>query len=314
MAKRKNLVIFAVKLVFSFSIIAFLLIYKTSIKDILEVLREVNLFWLIISFSLHSLGLLFSGYRWQILARAQGDSIPLGYLVKSYLVGTFFNNFLPTGFGGDIVRIWDGSRYSRSLLKSSAIITVERLTGIVVLFIFALFASLFRLDMAQKIPVVWVSLLLGLFGLLIIALFFLPFFGKTLMKILQKGFLNKFMQKIITFRQTILHYKKEKALFFKAALWAFLLQVNVIIYYFLIGKALHLRIHLLDYFIFIPIIHFIVMIPITINGLGLREGSYIEIFKFYGIASQTAFSFSLIDVAFKLIVGMLGGIIYISRK
>lgn len=314
MAKRKNLVIFALKLVLSFSIIAFLLIYKTSIKDILGVLREVNLFWLIISFSLHSLGLLFSAYRWQILARAQGDSIPLGYLVKSYLVGTFFNNFLPTGFGGDVVRIWDGSRYSRSLLKSSAIITVERLTGIVVLFIFALFASLFRLDMAQKIPVVWVSLLLGLFGLLLIALFFLPFFGKILMKILQKGFLNKFMQKIITFRQTILHYKKEKALFFKATLWAFLLQVNVIIYYFLIGKALHLRIHLLDYFIFIPIIHFIVMIPITINGLGLREGSYIEIFKFYGIASQTAFSFSLIDVAFKLIVGILGGIIYISRK
>jgi hypothetical protein len=47
-------------------------------------------------------------------------------------VGTFFNNFLPSRFGGDIVRIWDGSRYSHSLVKSSAIVLVERLTGIIV--------------------------------------------------------------------------------------------------------------------------------------------------------------------------------------
>jgi len=70
----------------------------------------------------------------------------------------------------------------------------------------------------------------------------------------------------------------------------------------------------LDYFIFIPIVHLILLIPFTINGLGLREGTYMEIFKYYGISSAAAVSFSWIDLAFMLVVGIAGGIIYIFRK
>ena len=315
MAKRRNLFALILKLIFSISILVFILTTQTSFKDIWAVLKGVNPYWLVLSFSLHGFGYFASAYRWQILARAQGDEVPLGFLIKSYMVGTFFNNFLPTRFGGDIVRIWDGSRYSKSLLKSSAIVLVERFTGIIVLFLFAVFASLFRLDMARQVPVVWIALLLGLFGLALVALFFLPFFGKFLGAFPSKGFLDKLKKKIILLRETILHYRTQKGPFLRATFWAVLLQLNVILYYFLIGKALHLRIHFLDYFIFIPIVLLIQSIPITINGLGLREGSYIEIFRFYGIGPQTAVSFSLIaDVAFVLILGLIGGIIYVSRK
>jgi uncharacterized protein (TIRG00374 family) len=314
MAQRKNLALLILKLVFSLSILVFILTTQTSLKDIWVVLKGVNPYWLLISFSLHAFGLFASAYRWQILVRAQGDEVPLGFLAKSYLVGTFFNNFLPTRFGGDIVRIWDGSRYSKSLLKSSAIVLVERFTGIIILFLFALLASLYRLDMARQIPVIWIALLLGLFGLALVISFFLPFFGKWLAAIPDRGFLGKLRSKTILLRETILHYRTQKGPFMQATLWAFLLQLNVILYYFLIGKALHLRIHFIDYFIFIPIVLLIQIIPITINGLGLREGSYIEIFKFYGISPQTAISFSVIDVAFVLVIGLIGGIIYVSRK
>ena len=314
MARKKNLLVFSLKLVFSLSILVFILTTRTSFKDIFAVLREVNPYWLIVSFSLHSFGLFASAYRWQILARAQGDDVPLGFLAKSYLVGTFFNNFLPTRFGGDVVRIWDGSRYSKSLLKSSAIVLVERFTGLIVLFLFAFLASLFRLDMARRIPVIWVSLLIGLLGLTFALLFFLPFFGKWLGKLRVGGILDKVRKKILLFREIILAYRNQKGPFARAAFWAFLLQLNVILYYFLIGKALHLRIHFIDYFIFIPIVLLIQIIPVTINGLGLREGSYIEIFKFYGISPGTAFSFSMIDVAFVLVIGIVGGVIYITRK
>jgi len=310
MAKRNNLVL-AGKLLFSLAVLAFfLVISKVSFKEIGLELKDVVWGWLALSFSLHALGLLISAYRWQILARAQGDRVPLIFLAKSYLVGTFFNNFLPTRFGGDIVRIWDGSRYSKSLVKSSAIVAVERMTGIIVLFVFALAASLLRLDMARKIPVIWGALLLGLAGLAILALFFLPFFGRRLEKMPAGGFLGK----VVVFRTTVLGYRNKRAQFAQATFWAFLLQLNVILYYFLIGKALRLEIDFLDYFIFIPIVLLIQIIPVTINGLGLREGAYIEIFKFYGIAPETALSFSIIEIAFGLAVGLFGGIIYVSRK
>ena len=314
MSKKKDLLILALKFIFSFSIIGFLLIFKTSIKEIFNIVKEASLFWLILSFLLHAIGLLISAYRWQILILAQGHAAPLGFLAKSYLVGTFFNNILPTRFGGDIVRIWDGSRYAHSILKSSAIVLVERFTGIAVLLLFAFVASLFRLDLAQKVPVIWVSLLVGLLGLILVAFFFTPFIRRIISKIPELKFLSKVRQKLLELRDILLLYREKKAALAKAFLWAFLLQVNVIVHYYLIGKALHLDIPLLDYFIFIPIVLLILIIPITIGGLGLREGSYVEIFKFYGILPEAAFSFGLVDWAFGLIIGIAGGIIYTVRK
>jgi len=314
MANRKNTFLLLLKLAVSLSILVLILTTQTSLREIGNVLRTVNPYWLALAFSLHASGLFASAYRWQILARAQGDEVPLGFLAKSYLVAQFFNNFLPTRFGGDIVRIWDGSHYSRSLVKSSAIVLVDRFTGIIVLFLMAVVASLFRLDMASQIPVIWIALLLGLLGLALIAVFFLPFFTRLLGALRLKGFLDKLRGKILLFRETILHYRTQKRAFVRATFWAVLLQLNVILYYFLIGLALHLNIDFIDYFIFIPIVLVIQIIPITINGLGLREGSYIEIFKFYRISPQSAVSFSLVDVAFNLVLGLVGGIIYVSRK
>ncbi len=315
MPKRKDLRILALKLLVSFSILAFLLIREIRIKDIPQALANIDIFWLVLSFSLHALGLLISAYRWQILIRAQGDLVPLGFLAKSYLVGNFFNLFLPTRFGGDVVRIWDGSRYSRSLLKSSAIVIVERFTGVIILLAFAFAVSLARLDMAQNLPIIWISLLVGLAGLLTAFLFFTPIASFFLDKFPEKGFWSKLKSKILEFRQVVLVYKDNKRPFFQALFWAFLLQVNVILHYYLAGKAFHLQIPPLDYFIFIPIILLILTIPVTISGLGLREVLFVQIFATYGIAEHLSFSFSIIaDFCFTLIIGLVGGIIFITRK
>ena len=89
----------------------------------------------------------------------------------------------------------------------------------------------------------------------------------------------------------------------------------MILHYYFVGKALHLSIPFWDYFIFIPIILIILTIPVTISGLGLREFLYIAVFQLYGIGNPTAFSFSLIaDIAFALIIGIIGGLIYAFRK
>ncbi len=315
MPKGKDLRILALKFIFSFSILAFVLTTKVRIKDIPQTLENIDIFWLVLSFSLHALGLLISAYRWQILIRAQGDDVPLGFLAKSYLVGNFFNLFLPTRFGGDVVRIWDGSRYSRSLLKSSAIVVVERFTGVIVLLLFAFAASLSRLDMARSLPFIWISLLVGFGGLLVAFFFFTPVFEFLLGKIAEKGALQKLKSKILEFRRLVLVYREKRKAFYLALLWAFLLQVNVVVHYYLAGKAFHLGIPMLDYFIFIPIILLILTIPVTIGGLGLREFLYIQIFATYGIAGYMAVSFSLIvDIVFALIIGVIGGIIFATRK
>jgi len=312
---RKRLVWLAVKIAVSLSLLVCILAFKASPASIGRRLAGINPLWLGVAVSLHVVGLVVSAYRWQILARAQGDELSLGYLVRSYLVGTFFNNFLPTRFGGDVIRIWDGSKLSRSLVKSSAVVVVERVTGLIVLFLFALTASLFRLDMARRIPVIWVSLLAGLAGLLAAAFFLSPPAGRLLDRLSSPSRFGRAVSKVRGFREVIVSYRRKTRPFLLALAWALVLQVNVILYYFLISRTLGMRIPLVDYFVFIPIVLLLQTIPVTVGGLGLRESAYVAVFRFYGVAAETAVSFSLVgDVAVGLAVGLVGGIIYITRK
>jgi len=314
MTNRRRGLSIAIKVLVSAGLLALLLLFRTSPAEIWREVRAANPVWLAVSFSLHALGLLISAIRWRILIAAQGDRAPMGYLIRSYLVGTFFNTLLPSRIGGDVVRIWDGSRLSRTLVRSSAIVLVERLTGIIVLLGFALGASLIRLDMARRTPVIWASLFLGLAGLAAVLTLFLPLTERFLRKIPRTGWAGSAAGKIIELRTTILAYRDRRDALAKAFFWALLLQINVVLHFILIGKALGISIAPLDYFIFIPIVLLIQLIPITINGLGLREGAYTEIFSFYGISAGAALSFSLIDLAFMLLVGLAGGAVYIARR
>ncbi len=314
-SRRKNIPAFLIKLTVSFVLLAYIILKKTSVPDILWELRDVNMYWILASFSLHALGVWISAVRWRILIQAQGDSVPLGYLVKSYLVGTFFNNFLPTRFGGDIVRIWDGSLYSRSLLRSSAVVLVERLTGVLILLLLALTASLIRLDMAREFPVIWLSMALALGGLGALFAFLTPVGEKLMRRLPESGFWRKLKHKTLEFREVVLVYRGQKGAVLRALFWALLLQINVIVHYYLAGKAFHLEVPLLDYFIFIPVVLLVLTIPITIGGLGVREGLYIQILGYYAIPASAAVAFSLIaDTAFTLAVGLIGAVVYITRK
>ena len=302
------------KFIVSAGIITYILIYRVSLKDIFITLSSVNLFWLILSFSLHSIGLLISAWRWQILMNAQQIDVPLSFLIKSYLVGAFFNQFLPTRFGGDMVRIYDSSRYTNSILKSSAIILTERTNGILILLLFAFFASIFRLELTEKNPVIWLSLLIGFGGMVFLLFLLTPFVTKLLNIIKVKGFLLKIKEKIVFFRNSIIIYKKKKKEIVGVTFLSLLLQINVILHYYFIGKALNIDIPFIDYFIIMPVVLLLLSIPITISGWGVREGALIGIFDFYSYSSDFAVSFSLIDVAFNLIIGMVGGVIYWLRK
>ena len=314
MAKKKTLSFLLKFAVSAALLVFFFLAKKISFAEIGRELRDASWGWLALALSLNVVGLVAASHRWRILTRALGDDIPYGILFRSFLVSHFFGNFLPTRFGGDVVRIWDGSKHSRSLVRASAVVLVDRATGLIVLFLFALAASLFRLDMAREIPVIWAALLLGTAGLLAIALFFLPAAGRWMERLPARGLLQKLKTKVLDLRAAILAYRKSPRAFAAATAWAVLLQLNVILFYILIGKALHLSVPVLDYFIFIPVVLLVQTIPISINGWGVREASYIKIFAFYGITAATAVSFSLLDAAFGLAVGLAGGVIYILRK
>jgi hypothetical protein len=192
---------------------------------------------------------------------------------------------------------------------------VERLTGVVILLLMALSASLVRLDMAREFPVIWLAMALALSGLMAIFSFLTPLGEKLLRRLPASGIGGRFRGKALEFREAVLVYRGRKRAVLKAFFWALLLQANVIVHYYLAGKGFHLQVPLLDYFIFIPVVLLVLTIPITIGGLGLREVLYSRILAFYAIPAGAAVAFATIaDTAFTLAIGLVGAVVFITRK
>ncbi|MGQ0604843.1 MAG: lysylphosphatidylglycerol synthase transmembrane domain-containing protein, partial [Anaerolineales bacterium] len=84
-------------------------------------------------------GIVIRAYRWKVLLDAVGARVPFRRAVYLYFVGAFFNTFLPTGFGGDVVRTLEAGPGTQSS-QAAGTIVVDRLTGFIMLFVLALVA------------------------------------------------------------------------------------------------------------------------------------------------------------------------------
>ena len=97
--------------------------------DLLDLLAAVTCFFAMLG---------VATWRWQLLLEALGRAAPLRSLGASYLIATFFNNFLPSNIGGDIVRIRDGSKLTGSTTASLAVVGIDRVLGFGALYVLSL--------------------------------------------------------------------------------------------------------------------------------------------------------------------------------
>lgn len=311
----KKKLLFFLKLFFGLGLLAYLIFIMSDPEEILKTLKTTIPVFATLSFSLHAVGIFIKSIRWNILLKENGSVYKLRELMKFYLVSNFFNNFLPTRFGGDIIRISDTKSMKDGMSASAVIVFIERVSGIFILFIFALIASIIRFDFVKDKPGVWITAIAGFLGIIIMFIllknspdnYFSRF--KTKSNLLKK-ILNKLDSLHLIVKGSLISNK----VMIKVLFWGVILQLNVIIHYYLIGLSLGLNIPFIDYFFIISILLIVLSIPISIGGHGIRETTLMLFFASYGINSAIAISFSFLDVIFNLILGIIGGIIYVSRK
>jgi uncharacterized protein (TIRG00374 family) len=285
-------------------------------REILVVIGAASLPLLLLAFALHAFGFLFSAKRWKLILDQQGADFSQRQLLRSLLVGSFFNLFLPTRFGGDVVRVSDTRRIESGVTGSLAVVVYERMSGIVALLAFALLSSLIKIRFVREMPLLYVSLLVSLSGIFLLFLAWKKVPRGFLAGLpCRRPWLRRLLDKLDAFHGIILDFIRHRSLSRRVFFWAMLLQFNVVLHYFLIGQALGLqRIPLLDYFFAIPIMLFVLSFPVSINGLGVRDLFLVKLFTYYGYPAQFALAFSLLDLAFNVVLGIIGGLVYIFRK
>lgn len=130
------------KIAFTVAGIAFVLA-RIDLASLGDILLNADPGWLLLTLLLVILSLVVRAYRWLLLLRGLGVAISFGRLVALYFVGSFFNSFLPTSFGGDVMRVVEVARDVPVDVAAGTVI-VDRLTGLLMLFIMALLALPFR--------------------------------------------------------------------------------------------------------------------------------------------------------------------------
>ena len=311
----KNIIFTLIKAVVSSALIYYIL-SKTDLTEIWLSVKSANPWLLLLSFSLHAVGYYASAYRWRILALAQNMDLPVSYLVESYAVAMFFNNILPTTIGGDAVRAYDSWRKGFPKLKSIATVGVERFIGMFALVVFAIVAVALTSEINRRVPLLWLWVIVCfvLMWLVLQGIFLQQGKARILNKIFEIPGFSLFRKFVKKFSDAFVNLRgKNKALVYSLAL-SLLLQINVIFHYYLISEALGLGVSFMKFWIIIPIALFVQMIPLSINGIGIRENLYVFFLGLYGVSTASAIAFSWVAYAMILALGIFGGILYIFRK
>lgn len=284
----------------------------TNLGEIATAVRGANVFLLLLAFSLHLIGFIISAYRWRLLLRTRGSDASIPFLLESYIVGVFFNNFLPSTIGGDVYRAYDSWRLGQSKSSALAVVFVDRFLGLLALMLFALLALLGSNELTASIPLLSVWLGLGTLGM--VTFVWLIFAPPRWLPDFIAGLKLPFGGKILTIVEAFLAFRGQRTALFKALALSILLQANVVLHYYLIATAINLPIPLLSFFLIIPLATVITMMPISVNGIGVRENAYIFFFAPFAVLRPEAVAFAWIAYGMVVVQGVIGGIIYALRR
>jgi len=293
---------FLLKLVVSALLLTWVL-SKTDLTSVGHAFSQCHFGFLLLAFGLHFVGLLISVVRWKILYQAIGGEISFLRLLNSYLVGFFFNTFLPSTVGGDISRSLDFKKDVGGA-QSFAAVFVERFSGLLAMILMAALALPLAQDVIPKgFYIIETVIGMSLFFFLFVAVILWPPTSRFL------GTESKLAQ----FHKALVVYSKHLNKLGMALLLGFLLQVNVVFHYYFLCLGLGLDFPILFLFVIIPILKIVLLFPLTVNGIGLRENIFVYFFKAKGSTMAAAVALSWLDLGMVLIFALVGGIVYVVR-
>ncbi|HIE44112.1 MAG TPA: flippase-like domain-containing protein [Candidatus Omnitrophica bacterium] len=310
----KKFLFFAVRAVVSISLI-WLLLFNLGRKNLQEFptyLQNASYSLLAVAVLLFFIGVTFSALRWKKLLEVQDIELKFGGAFSLTFIGFFFSNFLPGVVGGDAVKFYYVARNSHKKSASLASVLLDRILGLSALIIIAFISLLFGLRLSEIQEIV--PFVFGLFILLLISL--LLFFNLKNFSGLERFFRIKFLnlgERIKRFLDALSLYRGEKRILCLALFLSLIIQTLMVVITYFISLSFHLDISFLYFLLFVPVIILIMSVPISISGIGVREGAFFLLFRTVGVSEIDAVALGLGFYLVTIITSSFGGIIYLLK-
>ncbi len=239
-----------------------------------------------------------SAVRWQIFANQLGMERTFWQLTKYYLIGMYFNLLLPTSVGGDVVRVWYLNANSGKKLRATAAVLLDRINGLIVLVAVACVAVLF----APAETPAWVPLsVYGIAGVGVGGVLGIAAFARW-------GRLSENRKQQLAMMWEVVRHPRDLVV---TTMLSLVVQIASAAIVWLVGQGLKADIPFGYYLVFVPMVSLLTLLPVTINGMVVREKGFAFFLAPLGISEPIAFSMSILSFAVQLAVSVLGGAVYL---
>jgi len=299
-------------------ILLWILFSRIDVEKLWASTQTASIPWLIAALAIYATTVVASVWRWQLLLNAQGVQIETRRLAGSYLVALFFNNFLPSNIGGDVVRIRDTARPAGSLTLATAVVLVDRGLGLMGLVLVAACGASLAAGGATRgaLPIVpawlWAGFLLGA-GLSAPAVLAPAGFGRMLqpLRILHPEWIDNRIEKITGVLSRFRDRPGALAGCFGGAVFV---QSATVVFYLAVASALHIAIGPWDLAVIVPLSFILQMAPVSINGFGVREAAFTLYFSRLRLPIESALLVSLVPTALIMLFSLSGAAVYVGRR
>ena len=305
---KKPVVSLILRVVVSGLLLAYL-IKLSAFTEIARAFSRINPLYLLVFFALYFFSVSIQSIRWKYLLKAWDVEQRLPVLFRSLMTGLFLNNFLPGSLGGDAYRLYAGGRDTGKVEAVAATIFYERVLSYASLVTLGLVALSMRADFVSD----WLfwMLLCGVFLALtgITAVSTLPAFGQWM-----ETFVGRFpFSEKLRLKDWVhsFHFKvRHPGMLAVVFLLSFLIQFSDVFAFRVVAAAIQLPVKLIDLLLFVPLLYLAILLPLSVNGIGIRESVFVIFASSWGITSADAVAFSLTVFALNLAGSLIGGIIY----
>ena len=299
-----------VKIVVTIAIIAFLFA-RVDLTVMAQHLARANIALLFAALALYFLAIALSVLKWRVLVRAQNIPASFGDLLVYYFVGLFFGNLLPSNVGGDVVRAYGLVRASGRAEAAAISVLVDRLMGLVAFLgaavVMAVLATLTLTRGSELEQIEIATVVAAALFVLAAALMFSRRISQRVKRIFDLALLRPLQpiaQRVYHALQVYRH--SYRALALNVALSAGIVVVTTCVWY-VVALALGESVSIFYFFLFNPLIAFVLLIPISFNGLGPKEATAVFFFGLIGMPNEAALSMSLIFHLIVVLTSLPGG-------
>lgn len=292
------------------------LLARVDLSRLWQTARAASPAWLGVGLVLYFVMCAISAWRWRVLLRVQQVTLPLARLLTSFLVATFFNNFLPSNIGGDVVRISDTARAAGSKTLATTVVVLDRGIGLLgLLFVAALGASL-SADQSSAATVGGVAVLWVVFAgavLLAAPLVVAPDLVGRVLRPLERLHQEWVSERLARLTAALGRFRDMPMSLTICFVGGVAVQLTLVAFYLAVARGLAIDISAAQLAVLVPLSFVVQMIPVSVNGFGVREATFTLYFARLGLPAESAFALSFLGAVLIMVFSLSGAAAYVLR-